>query len=479
MSRQILAIDIRNETLTAILLNLGLKQNTVIDSAIVPISDPAESDKPLSEALARLIENIDSRAASIAVAIPNDNVLYHKLQVPFKEDSKIRRVLPFELEPFIPIDIDDLKIDFHKNKVGEQTDILAVAIDQVHLQKYMDALADNNIRIEWVVPGSFPLAKYIANHEEFAAEQFLLLDLNLGKATIFAIKNGRIELVRRLRAGADDEQSAEALALRMRQTLTAINDDSNADFTPSTVYVTGPGVYDDNAFRHLSRAMELPTIKLDMAQWATRLDMDNQVDWNMDMMNNALALALLEAEGSPCANFHRIHSPLRNIWTAYRPYVRGPVTLLAIALIIGMICVINDSYRLNKRVRKLDDQIKSVYLSTFPGSRINAPPLKLMRSKVKELSKGNTISGKKPEAQTIDVLLQISKSIPNKIDVVFTQFTMSGNSVSISGETKDFNSVDDIKNHIEDEKLFKRVTIASANTSKSTKKVRFKLKIEI
>jgi hypothetical protein len=188
----------------------------------------------------------------------------------------------------------------------------------------------------------------------------------------------------------------------------------------------------------------------------------------------------LEADGRSCANFHRTSSPLRNYWTAYRSYIMAPATLLAVAIIIGLSGVIIDNYVLKKRVKKLDMQIEQVYLSTFPDSRINAPPLDLMKSKIKELKKGDSSSGQNPSpVRTIDVLLEVSKLIPRNIDVLLTQMTVGGDAVTISGETGDFNSVDDIKGNVEKGALFKQVTIASANMNKSGKKVRFKLKINL
>jgi Tfp pilus assembly protein PilN len=158
----------------------------------------------------------------------------------------------------------------------------------------------------------------------------------------------------------------------------------------------------------------------------------------------------------------------------------APAVLLAVAIIIGLGGVMIDNHMLTKRVKKLDMQIEQVYLSTFPGSRINAPPVDLMKSKIKELKKGDASTGQVPTtARTIDVLLEVSKLVPKNIDVLLTQMTVGGDAVTISGETGDFNSVDDIKGNVEKGALFKQVTIASANMDKSGKKVRFKLKIDL
>jgi general secretion pathway protein L len=73
----------------------------------------------------------------------------------------------------------------------------------------------------------------------------------------------------------------------------------------------------------------------------------------------------------------------------------------------------------------------------------------------------------------------LSQLVPPSVDVIFERLTMGGDAVTVSGETADFNTVDDIKSRIEKSSIFTQVTIASANMDKSGKKVRFKLKIEL
>jgi type II secretory pathway component PulL len=480
MSRQILAIDIRSESIEAVLLNTGLKVSTVAECITVPLGAPSENSDPLVDALTQLKDQIDPGAANVVVAVPPDGVHYRKLSVPFKEDAKIRQVLPFELEPLLPIAIDNLKVDFHKNRVADQTEVLAVALDQAVFQRYMDALTSAAFRPQLIVPGSFPLASYLSGIEEFASEQFLILDVGREKTSMFALESGNIELVRRLSSRVDSEQAVEGLALRIRQTLTAMSDQHTEFFSPLMVYITGEAIEEPDVFQRISLALELPTEQIDLSQWATRFEMNNATPCVPSRMNNALAMALLEIDGRPCANFHRISSPLRNYWNAYRPYVMGPAVLLAIALFIGLCGVLIDSYLLNRRVNKLNTQMMQVYLSEFPKSRAKGDPIDLFESKLKEVKKGGASGGVHPTpVRAIDVLLQVSQLIPANIDVLLTRMSMGAESLTLSGETAAFNTVDDIKNRLEKGELFKQVTIASANMDKSGKKVRFKLKIDI
>ena len=159
----------------------------------------------------------------------------------------------------------------------------------------------------------------------------------------------------------------------------------------------------------------------------------------------------------------------------------GPAILAVLVLFLGLSGVLFDSFFLKKRVDALNNQMAQVFKATFPQTPLrNVPALELMKSKLKEAQKANAspIAGG-AAARSIDILLQVSQMIPASINVVFNQLIVSSNAVTISGETADFNTVDDIKSRLEKSDIFKQVTIASANMSKSGDQVRFKLKIDL
>jgi general secretion pathway protein L len=480
MSRQILAIDIRRNAVSAVLVSTGLKSHTVIGSAHVPIAAPSEDGEGLRQSLGLLLENLNPTAPNVVVSLPTECVRFRFLQVPFKEDNKIRQVLPFELEPTLPVAVENLKIDFQKSVTGDQTAVLAVAIDKSVLQGYMDALADANIRPQLIVPAGFALINHITDIEESPAAKALFLDVGAEQTALFALRSGHIETVRSMPSGIGDAGAAEALALRVRQTIAAWSDLTRDEQQPLTVYASGPGLEVAGLDDRLNQSLEMEVQSIDLAQWLPRIEMNAEVEWRPDLMNEALALAILEAEQKPCPNFHRTSSPLRNYWSAYRSYVMVPAILLAVIIFIASSGVLIENHTLGKRVDALDSRLKQMFLSAFPGTRLTAPPLDLMKSKLKELKKAGTGSEKSVvQTRSIDVLMQLSQYIPNSIEVTLTRMTIGSDEVTVAGETAAFNIVDNVKSHLEKSELFKRITIASANMDRSGKRVLFKLKIDL
>jgi type II secretory pathway component PulL len=480
MSRQILAIDIRHETIAAVLLNAGLKVNTVTGCALMPLARTAEEPEQLTQVLENLLKEVHAGSVNVVVSLPSDETIFRILTIPFKEESKIRQVLPFELEPILPIPVDELIIGFQKEMVDEQAEVLATAMERGRYDAYQQSFTDTNLKPQLIVPGSFPIISQLIASDDQLPEQSIVLDIDHGKITLYALASKRIALVRSLTGGAKSVDEAESLALQIRQTLTAFEDVNSIGFKPVSAYICGPDLHDSAITDRMAAALDLPAHTLDLRQDLVKVEfseLDTYESWYMD---NALALALLEAEGLDCPNFHRTSSPLRNYWAAYRPFIKSPAILLTIALILGLGSIFYDNHLLQKRLDTINGRIEQVFQSTFPNERLaKGAALAQMKSKLKEAQKGTSAPVQGAARMTsIDTLLQISQLLPSSIDVIINRFVVGDESVTISGETSGFNIVDDIKGRLEQNNYFREVTIASANMDKSGKKVRFKLKIE-
>ena len=329
------------------------------------------------------------------------------------------------------------------------------------------------------MPEGFSVIAHIADTEASTASKALFLDVDMEQTTLFALRSGNIETIRNMPSGLGDA-AAESLALRIRQTIAAWNDLTRDVQEPLAVFASGPGLQDPGQADRLSRSLETNVQPIDLQQWLPRIEINAEVDWQPHLMNEALALAILEAEHKPCPNFHRTSSPLRNYWTAYRPYVMVPAILLAVIIFIASAGVLIENYTLGKRVNALNSRLEQMLLSAFPGTRLTSTPLNLMKSKLKDLKKeGNGSEKSVVQTRSIDVLLQLSQFIPANIDVTLSRMTIGPDEVTVTGETAAFNVVDDIKSNLEKSALFKKIIIASANMDKSGNKVLFKLKIDI
>lgn len=481
MSRNILAIDIRSTTIAAVLLNTGLKTSVVQNCLFVPLTADSKDADALTKGIDAVLQHFDTGGTNIIAAIPSDQAFYRTLQVPFNDEKKIRQILPFEIESFMPVDVDQLIIDFQKGKQNEHTDLLITAIEQQSLQYYLDIFNSLNKQPQLVVPGPLPTLLNILYAQEEPADQAVLLDVDAAKASVYAVSDGNVALVRNLNADIQNEAGIEKLALQVRQTLTAYGDSMAREFTPQVVYLGGPAMREETCRRSLSNALAWPVEFIDLRKISPKVEIGDTIEtYNPWLMDNALGLAILEIEGRSCPSFHRSSSPLRDFWNSYRSYILGPALLLAIALLLGLGGIVLENVMLQKQVDKINDQMKTVFNSAFPGIKPLDDTLIHMKSKIKELQAGSSgaVQGGS-NVKILDILNEISKLIPKEVDVHFTRLVVGADSVTISGKAAAFNVVDDVKSRLEQCQWFKQVEIASANMDKSGNAVSFKFSIDI
>jgi len=476
MSRQILAIDIRHSSIAAILLSTSLKSTAITACHHVPIPDGEQ----LGSALEQLSRKVSGEIGDIVVSLPADRTIYRTLRVPFKEEKKIRQILPFELEPTLPVNVDQLIIDYIQYTGAPEGELMTASVDRQYVDDLKGQLGEVGLQPQLIVPGDFPLASVIAGDER-PADKALFLSMGELKTTLTLLDSGKVALVRSMAADGTTEKGMETLALKVRQTLIAYGETAPNGFSPDALFITGPAFRDPETVQRLETSLEMKPEIVDLCKSTSFLDTAPPLDaWEATVFSGALALALVESEHLPCPSFHRTGSTLRNYWISYKQYIRGPAILLAVVLILGFGNVLFESHLLQNRVDDLDRQMEEIFKETFPQARRVGDAGDQMKSELKKARTGNIDSGETiPKASTVDVLKQISDAIPKETEVLFTRLVLGGDVLTLSGETAAFNIVDDIKNRLEKAELFKAVTIASANMEKSGKKVRFKLKLTL
>jgi general secretion pathway protein L len=434
MSRQILSIDIRNNSIAAIVLNTGLTNNTIEDCAYIPLPAATENAPPLQTALKTLLEQVKTSSPGVVISLPSDRTFYRTVKVPFKEDKKVRQVLPFELEPNLPVPVDDLIIDYQPHEDTENSGLLTAAIARTNFEAITADFTALELKPQLIVPGDFPLALGLTLFDDQLEDQVLLLEVGTSKATLFIMDNRQVALVRMVSADITSEAGLETLALNVRQTLTSFADGRPGGYQPRMVLLSGPAFSDKKVSRDLAEALELPAKIVNLRGSVPKLDSANGLpDWQPCLHDGALAMALIEAENRPCLNFHRSSSVFRNFWTAYQQYLRGPAILLFLVILLSLGSVLIDNHMMQNRVDELNTEMDQIFAATFPGTKRIGDVKDQMKS---ELKKARS-SGIDPE--------------------------QSGPTVRT----------------IEKSELFKKVTIASANQDKSGAKVNFKLKIDL
>ena len=166
MRRKILGLDIRHDAVSAVLIKSGIKGTAIEAHVHVPLSDRKEDEPGWVAPLETIVKKMDISGSVCVASFPADEISYRNIQVPFKGQKKIKKILPYELSPTFPFPTDDLIIDFITVKVPDNindNNLMAAAVEKSKLQSFLDTLATFNIAPETVTVGGYAAALRLAH----------------------------------------------------------------------------------------------------------------------------------------------------------------------------------------------------------------------------------------------------------------------------------------------------------------------------
>ena len=481
MNRKILGLDIRKNTVSAVLLNSGSKSVLIEAYDIVSISDQKESENTLAGALETIIKKMDTSRCACIASFPADLVTYRNIKVPFKDKKKIIQILPYELEATLPFPVEDLTIDFHTINISENvdhTDLIAAGIKKTVLDNYIDTLASFKIEPEIITISGYYPALCLAKSAH-VPEKWLFADIEVDKATVFAVASKRIFLIRSFPIPSNAASAAKSLGINIQRTTAAFSELFNTDFIPEEIRVTGPGIIKLNFEKELSDLLEVPVNRTELfREIDTGIENYAASSFNSTKLDNALALALNEDKGIDRLNFHKGRFAVYEFLTRHKSSLVKTGILAGVVLTLALLNFILNFYFINKKINHLNHQITDIFKTTFPEVTKIVDPLQQMKVKIKEAKKSAFFPSETTKyIRSIDVLNEMSKRIPDKVDVDFTRLVISHENVMVSGITDTFNSADEIKRRIEESELFQKAVITSTSKEKSGNRIRFKLKV--
>lgn len=485
MSRRIIGLDIKEDAVSAVLLTSSMKGISVDYyqyHSLAEVEDNADIDDPCVAALKKITNEVDLKDTVCVAAFPAAHVSFRNLQVPFREPKRIKQILPLELEPAMPFPIDNAAIEFQVldlPRTAGQAVVLTATLETDWLAEYKTKLKKAGIDPHIITVGGYHIARCLDRIPD-PPEQYLMLDMEGAQSTLYAVHSGQVCLIRSFVLGTP--ASVETLICgHMHRTLAAAEEVLGVPLQPSLIFINGVEPADMDFYDAVSANMDVPAKPVDLTTDMTvTFIQPPEADWQPQRMNNALALALSDVFGLAGFNFGRRPFAAMQQWVAYKRNIVQTGVLACVVLLLGFGNVLLDYYTTSRQIAKLDKRIEAVYRSAFPNVTRIQDPLMEMRAKVKVLKEQSMLSNDSDKnIRAIDILSDVSKRIPESVDLELTQLVVGPDTVLISGNTATFNMVDDIKSNLEKSELFENVTISSANTERSGSRITFKLKIDL
>jgi len=248
MAQRILGLDVGAHSVTVAILESTLRSTkaTVLDVEPIKASEAPKAAELSDDEETRVIANVDHEqnrreavkaalttlqsrgsleADHVVTAVPGDQVFTRILNFPFTDDKRIKQVIGFELENFIPHDIDDVIIDYHTLSTGpDGATVFAAAVPRAALDDFLGLLEEVGIGPRIVSLGTFAYTKLIetAHAQKLTSKEktcFAVVDIGSKRTDITVTRDGKLAFARTIRRGADHviRQLAEELNISTEQ----------------------------------------------------------------------------------------------------------------------------------------------------------------------------------------------------------------------------------------------------------------------
>ncbi|MBW1889089.1 MAG: pilus assembly protein PilM [Deltaproteobacteria bacterium] len=482
MSRKILGLDIRYNAVSAVIVRGGIKGNWIEDHRCIPVSTD-RPDASLSHALKTIAEEMEVDGATCIAAFPAEYASYRNIEAPFKNKKKLRQILPFELESTLPYSPENVIIDFgvlDGLRDAEHYKIFAAAAQKERVGFYIDLLKSHGMEPEVLTIGGYPLARALDNFSN-DGENRLLIAVEPDRATLFLLLAGQINLVRSFSVSLGSANGIQHLCANVHQALSGFQKHMGVNIDIHEAMLTGSALEDFDVESGIGGAFDFPVRTMDLIALSGLVSIDTEgLLWRITAMDASLALALTEIVGFDLLNFRQGRFAVEKEWVEYKKDIIKSGLLAFLVLLLFFSNFVVDYFSMKKRSIRLEQEIRENFISTFPDVKRIVDPLQQMRVKLQDVKNADTFSaGMGRPVKTIDILNDISRFIPDQIDVELVSIIIGSDNVLISGDTGGFDAVDDVKNSLEQATIFKNVSITSTNKERSGNRVRFKIKAVI
>lgn len=483
MSGSYLRIDLDQFGLRAMLIEQNAKNELpgeVFHLLFADIPDATEGQDLFDAGMDIISQQIDLSVCSTAVLFVSSlTVFFRILELPFRSEKKIRQVLPFELEPFLPNDDQICISDFYRIGVKDKNKdkdnlILTASFPELKIKTYVSKLKDLKIKPVIITPtGYAAVVSFLKERKDLSS--FLFLYVTKGEYTLVIVVDRQPCMVR---AFSTVRYGPDQLATALKQSILGFRQRTCLDLL-FDVFIWVPA--DNPKTKEIFNAID------DFLEYQFGLSSGKQ--GVAPVQENVSSTSLLssikpESRMQYLFNFCRGEYGASSFFKTYFNQIAVSLVLGFILFSLSFFSIHIDILKLDEKITGLDKKALKIYRETFPTQIKVLDPFLEMKANVREALKKAGTDYKKHDlsrngVRIGDVILELSKRITESIDVDISRFIFNEGRLILSGSTDNFNNVDKIKTGIEGSKMFEKVSISSAAMGKNGNRVNFKFIIEM
>jgi len=438
------------------------------------------SEAPLAELVQHFVRMHRLSTEHTVCALPGDRLSTRRLRLPFRDAKRITQVVPFEVEADSLFDLDDVLVDWEI--VGgdrSRAEVIATIAHRADVSELLGTLRDAQCPPRTLEAEGLVLC-HLSNLFDLDGSR-LLIDLGHRKTTCCLISDGKpisartfpiagealSEAIARdralspedaerskceqgvLRAGASESLPAsraviDRIAREILRTLTALEPHIAALESGPVKELTlfGGTAQLDQLDEFLSATTGIEAKRLGPAKQEFGRALSTDTD--AVVFAPAIALAMRgTAQAKTRMDFRQGEFALRLDLGRYRRELRWPLGLAATAVILGLVNIGTATALENRRARKMEQQIAQLYEEVFPGQALPSNPLSSLREEIANATaRAEFLGVYRGNLSALDLLTEISKLVPEDLDVVFDELSIDRQIIRMRVFAKSFESAD-------------------------------------
>ena len=525
MSQQIIGLDMGAHSVKATLLRSRLRgfelagfyqRPVVVDESV------SEEDR-MARTVEQLLAENRLKADGVVVSMPGLVVSVRIITLPFTDRRKISRVVPYEMEGYLPFSLEEVVISYHILKQAEgKTRLLVVALRKDLLKVHLEALAKVGVVPRVVDVDFMALFSLCQTGLKQTGGCYALLDLGDTKTSVCIVHDGSLgfgrsipiggravseaieeefdlsyEEAKRLkeiegflpmgsqtdthvekkRLGRTVESAVIPLIQEIARTFYAFEAESQRKV--ERIFLCGGTAQLANLPEYLSAQMSLPVEHLPLEPpGGSVLGPQDPI-----IMPHAYGLGMRGLFDGRCSQINLLRDEF-----AYRTEIkglRGKMIYFGVALGLLAALFIFDGvsrYTAKKNeYRVLKEEVVGVFRETFPGVKQAGGARQQMKSEVLKLQKESLalVSLGGSPVTALDLIREVTERAPAGVEIDVSTFSFDAEKVRVSGRTDSFESVDRILKALDGYELFEKVSLSNAKVDAKDNKVDFRLSISL
>jgi len=504
MPQTFLGLEIGQTTIkAAVLTRKGLTGGHILAARILNIEDCGG----IEPALKKLAEDKIFCGIPCCLSLAPKEIMFRQVNLPFRDDNRIRKTLAFELEPLIPLPVEDVIIDY-----------LMIPHDGL----FVAALAKNNVRywIEQVentlgevsVIDASPsvLASQITENKKHAGCG-MILDIGHLTTNVAFYENNDIIHLRSLAFGGNmiteamtrdqsvTKEDAETLKIsnpppagantiaacrricsELQNTIEYMKINGVLRNEPARITLTGGGSLFEPLRKEMGHTFSAPVEMLDLVQ-IRQLGIEENIrkHFQPQLMNTAVASTLRISAGRKSFNFRQGDFTAQHTGLNLKKQSRWAAIIAGIIVVLMAVNQGLDYGLKTKHLNGIKKQIASAFKKNFPEAASMVDPVQQLKARLEDNKKTFGFYEGLPDTTVVELLKEISALVPPSINMILTGWTYENGIISMKGEAKTIDEITAVKNELSRSKYFKDVTMGTTSLTKDGGKVEFNLRIQV